>query len=100
VRGYWAIARLSILINRDLRRAALFLWMIPFSAALSRALTASLTISLASSILPSAMSFLAFLMKVRARERNIWLRSLLLAELLMRFFADAVFAKVLPPSFL
>ena len=42
-------------INRDLRRAALFLWMMPCWAALSSALTAWRAITSASSSWPAAI---------------------------------------------
>ncbi len=80
-------------MRRALRRAALFLWMTPFTAALSRALVACRAVWVASSSLPWAMSRSVFFMKVRARERKTRFRSLLRAEDLSLFFADAVVAK-------
>jgi hypothetical protein len=51
-----SLAWFNRFINRDLLRAALFLWMIPFCAALSKELTACRAIASASSIWPAAMS--------------------------------------------
>lgn len=45
----WLRASLSFCISRDLRRDALFLWMMPFWAALSRALAACWAMASASS---------------------------------------------------
>ena len=51
-----SLAWLNRFNKRDLLRAALFLWMIPFCAALSRELTASRAAASASSIWPAAIS--------------------------------------------
>lgn len=65
----------SFFIKRLFRRAALFLWMIFFSAALSSALKAWRVACRASSRFPSAISSCAFLMKVRALPRytRLWI---------------------------
>jgi hypothetical protein len=68
----------SFFIKRPLRRAALFLWITPFSAALSMALIAFKTASFVSG-LPSSKAARAWFTAVRAAPRTL--------RLLMRRFS-------------
>jgi hypothetical protein len=79
-------------ISRPLRRAALRGCKIPLRAALSSLLAAWRSDSSASSNSLLAMSVRVFLTEVRAEERATRLRSRRLAELRIRFLADAVLA--------
>jgi hypothetical protein len=87
-----AVSAFSFFINRDLRRAALFLCKIPLPAALSSALIAARTAS--ASGLFAKMPVSAFLIIVFTRDLYATLRACLRAFVRMRFFADFVFAKV------
>lgn len=80
---------LNFFMRRDFRLAALFLWMTPFSAALSKALIAALTAAAAWSE-RRAISFSAFLIRVLARERIGLLYSLRLWATLRALSADLV----------
>lgn len=82
--------RLYSFIKRDLRRAALFLWMTPLAAARSSALSA---FSIASTLgLPLSIVARAFLTYVRVDERTTRLRTRRRSELRIRLIADLVFA--------
>jgi hypothetical protein len=80
-----------------LRRAALFLWIMPFCAALSNALSARWAMTSASCSSPEAINLRVFLTYVRARERCTWLILRLRSELRMRLMADFVFANFFTP---
>ena len=68
----------NLFINRDLRRAALLGWIIPFSAALSRELMAVATAVPAASSSPAKISPSALVMLVLTRLRiDLFLRRLL-----------------------
>ena len=86
-------------IRRDLRRAALFLWMTPLSATRSSTLTACSVAASAALESPEAMASSAFLTNVRASERNGLFRSRRRSATRIRFFADFELAKVeCPPQ--
>jgi hypothetical protein len=68
-------ASFSLSIKRDLRRAALLGWIIPFSAALSKELTATITIFCADSSSPEKISLSALIMLVLHRLRTDLLRN-------------------------
>jgi hypothetical protein len=78
-------------MSRDLRRAALFLWMMPFLAALSRALTASRTAPAARSSL-AAKAETAFFTNVPTAERMGRFRAARRSAWRCAFCADLVFA--------
>jgi hypothetical protein len=88
-----ALNRLNFAIKRDLRRAALFLWMIPLPATRSSILTASLTAAAAAAGSPARIANSAFLTYVRAAVRNGRFRCRRRSETRMRFSADLLFAK-------
>lgn len=87
------MAWFNLRIKRDLRRAALFLWIMSFSAALSRARMALATLFFASSNWPASICALALLIYVRASVRILRLRKRLFSEERTRLRADFVFAK-------
>jgi len=76
-------------MRRLLRRAAVFLWMIPLAAAMSMRLTARRTSSTAASVPAEA---LAFLTRVLSSLLTALLRSARLAFVRLRFFWDLIFA--------
>jgi hypothetical protein len=75
----------------------LFLWITPFSAALSRAMSACRAVTSASSNSPAAINPRVFLMYVRARDRCTWLIRRFRSLLRIRLIADCVFANFLLP---
>ena len=75
-------------IKRDLRRAALFLWMTSLSATRSSTLTASKVAALAASTSPDAMATSAFLTNVRASVRSGLFSSRRRSATRIRFFDD------------
>ena len=79
-------------INRDLRRAALLAWIMPFSAALSRETTAAFTAAAAASVSPAKMSCSALVIAVFTWLRTDLLRALRRAITRTCLFADFVFA--------
>lgn len=81
-------------IKRDLRRAALFLWMMPLPAARSSMLIAACTASVEVSCSPSAIASRAFRTKVFAAERYDWFRKRRRSPTRIRFNADFEFAKI------
>ena len=85
---------LSRAIKRDLRRAALFLWMIPFPATRSSTAIASRTVSAAIVWSPSSIVNRAFFTYVFAAERYGWLRARLRSATRIRFSADLLLANV------
>src|SRR4030065_1878687 len=91
--GFSILARRRI--RRPLRRAALFLWIIPFSAALSKALMAASVAVRASAGVPSSMVVRASLTNVRARPGNKRLRRRRLWVCLIRLIADLVLANLI-----
>ena len=90
--------RLNLDISRDLRRAALFLWMMPLPATRSSMLIASPTAVAATVGSPARIASSAFLTKVRAADRYGRLRCRRRSATKMRFFADLLFANPLHPS--
>jgi hypothetical protein len=94
VRDYAATNRLNFAIKRDLRRAALFLWMMPLPATRSSMLIASPTAVAATVASPARIATSAFLTYVRAAVRYGRFRSRRRSETRMRFSADLLFAKV------
>lgn len=94
VRDYAAIIRLNFAIKRDLRRAALFLWMMPLPATRSSMLIASPTAVAAVAGSPTRIATSAFLTKVRAAVRYGRFRNRRRSATRMRFSADLLFAKV------
>ena len=85
-------------IKRDLRRAALFLWMTPLLATRSSTLTASTVAACAASASPAAIATSAFLINVRASVRSGLLRSRRRSEMRIRFFDDFELANCVHPS--
>jgi len=69
-RGYLGFAVLRRLASRDLRREALFLWMMPLVAARSRALIALATVVVATSAGSLVIAATACLTAVRVRVRT------------------------------
>ena len=88
-----AAMRLNFAINRDLRRAALFLWMMPLPATRSSILIASPTAAAATVGSPARMATSAFFTYVLAAVRYGRLRKRRRSETRMRFSADLLFAK-------
>lgn len=86
--------RLNFAIKRDLRRAALFLWMMPLPATRSSMLIASPTAVDAIVASPARIATSAFLTNVRAAVRYGRFRSRRRSATRMRFSADLLFAKV------
>src|ERR671912_361486 len=75
-------------INRDFRRAALFLWITSLSATRSRALTASNVAASAAPTSPDAIATSAFLTNVRASVRSGLFSSRRRSATRIRFFED------------
>jgi hypothetical protein len=75
-------------MSRDLRRAALFLWMTSLSATRSSTLTASNVAALAASTSPDAIATSAFFTNVRASVRSGLFSSRRRSATRMRFFED------------
>src|SRR5918994_3970354 len=75
-------------IKRDLRRAALFLWITSLSATRSRALTASNVAASAAPTSPDAIATSAFLTNVRASVRSGLFSSRRRSATRIRFFED------------
>ena len=94
-----ATSALYLAINRDLRRAALFLWMTSLSATRSSTLIASRVAAPANSTSPLAMATSAFFTNVRAAVRCGLLRSRFFSATRIRFFDDFEFAKFHNPRF-
>jgi hypothetical protein len=84
----------SLFIKRPLRRAAAFLWITPFSAALSSALMALRTSSLVSGVL-FAKEARAWLTAVRDAPRTLRLLIRRFSFCLFRLICDCMLAKVL-----
>lgn len=92
----WALlepSALNFFIRRDLRRAALFGWMMPFDAIRSSVRAASSTATSAEPWSPAVMASSAFLTSVRADDRNGRFRCRRRSETRIRFSADLLFAK-------
>src|SRR5512143_283043 len=87
----------NFFIKRDLRRAALFLWITPLDAARSSSLIARFTASAPSADSPCTAEF-AFLTAVRTLERTSVLRARLRADERIRLIADRVLATLPPES--
>lgn len=81
-------------IKRDLRRAALFLWIIPFPATRSSTAIASRTDSAAIVWSPSSIVKRARFTYVFAAERYGWLRARRRSATRIRFSADLLLANV------
>ena len=95
-----ALALLNFAISLLLRRAALFLWITPFEAALSSSAQATRSASIVSTS-PTMIDCSAFLTIVLTLERSIWFRMRFRSSARMCFFADCVFAnEILPQSWL
>ena len=92
------VNRFSLAINRDLRRAALFLWTTPLPATRSSILIASVTAVAASAWSPPAIAVSALRTKVRAADLYGRFRCRRRSETRIRFSADFVFAKTDHPS--
>ena len=75
-------------INRDLRRAALFLWITSLSATRSSTLTASSVAASAASTSPDAIATSAFFTNVRASVRSGLFSSRRRSATRIRFFDD------------
>jgi hypothetical protein len=75
-------------INRDFRRAALFLWITSLSATRSSTLTASSVAASAASMSPDAIATSAFLTNVRASVRSGLFSSRRRSATRIRFFDD------------
>ena len=90
----YAPNRFNLVINRDLRRAALFLWIMPFPATRSSMLIASPTAVDAVVESPARIASSAFFTNVRADVRNGRLRRRRRSATRIRFFAESLFAKV------
>ncbi len=89
--GFYAAAATNawyLAINRDFRRAALFLWMTSLSATRSSTLTASRMAASAVATSPEAMATSAFFTKVRASVRNGLFSSRRRSATRIRFFDD------------
>jgi hypothetical protein len=89
----YAPIRLNLAINRDLRRAALFRWMMPLPATRSSMLIASPTAVAADEESPVRIAISAFLTNVRAAVRYGRLRRRRRSATRIRFFAESLFAK-------
>lgn len=86
-------------ISRDLRRAALFLWITSLSATRSSTLTASNMAASAALRSPDAMAASAFFTNVRASVRSGLFSSRRRSATRIRFFDDFELAKrVNPPQ--
>ena len=96
VLGNQALIAFNLLLRRDLRRAARFLWCKPFDAALSICEEASRYAMLAASLSFSEISFRSFLMDERSDERWLTLCSRRLVFCRARFLACGELAKGLP----
>src|SRR6186997_628797 len=83
----------SLFIRRLLRRAALFLWITPFSAALSMALIAFNTASFVSGS-PASKAARAWLTAVRAAPRTLRLLRRRFSFCRFRLICDLILAKV------
>lgn len=83
---------LNFVINRDFRRAALFLWMMPLPATRSRILIASPTAVAATAWSPDLIANSAFFTKVRDADRYGRFLARRCSATRMRFFADLLFA--------
>src|SRR5215212_4511000 len=87
-------------INRDLRRAALFLWITSLSATRSSTLTASSIAASAAPASPDARATSAFLTNVRASVRRGLFSSRRRSATRIRFFDDFELANLKnPPQF-
>lgn len=84
--------RLNLAISRDLRRAALFLWMMPLPATRSSMLRAARTACAAASRSPDRMAISARLTNVRAAVRYGRFRWRRRSATRIRFSADLLFA--------
>lgn len=82
----------SFAINRDLRRAALFLWMTPLLATRSNVLIAAATAAAAIASSPAVIASLAFRTVLRAVVRCGWFRNRRRSATRIRFNADLLFA--------
>ena len=91
-----ALIAFNLLLSRDLRRAARFLWCRPFDAALSICAVAARYATPAASLSFSEISFRSFLMDERSDERWLTLCSRRLVFCRARFLACGVLAKGLP----
>ncbi len=83
---------LNFAINRDFRRAALFLWMMPLPATRSKMLIASPTAVAAADWSPALIANSAFLTNVRAADRYGRFLARRCSATRIRFFADLLFA--------
>ena len=84
-------------ISRDLRRAALFLWITSLSATRSSTLTASNMAASAALRSPDAMAASAFFTNVRASVRSGLFSSRRRSATRIRFFDDFELAKLVNP---
>jgi len=101
--GLYAVAATNawyFAIRRDLRRAALFLWITSLSATRSSTLTAANVAASAALTSPDAMATSAFFTKVRASVRRGLFSSRRLSATRIRFFDDFELAnRDNPPQF-
>ena len=86
---------LNFAINRDFRRAALFLWMIPLLATRSNMLIASPTAVAATAGSPALIANSAFFTYVRAADRYGRFRARRCSATRIRFFADLLLATLI-----
>ncbi len=86
---------LNFVINRDFRRAALFLWMMPLPATRSNMLMASPTAVAATGWSPALMANSAFFTKVRAADRYGRFLARRRSATRMRFLADLLLATLI-----
>src|SRR3954469_96694 len=84
-------------IRRDLRRAALFLWITSLSATRSSTLTASRVAASAVATSPEAIATSAFFTNVRASVRSGLFSSRRRSATRMRFFDDLELANPINP---
>ncbi len=83
---------LNFAINRDFRRAALFLWMMPLPATRSSMLIASPTAVAAAVWSPALIASSAFFTNVRAADRYGRFLARRCSATRIRFFADLLLA--------
>jgi hypothetical protein len=81
--------------RRDLRRAAVFLWMMPRLAALSTRLDVALKIVCDASSSPPAIVVRLFFTNVLIADFTDWFRRRRLRDLITSFFADLEFGTFL-----
>ncbi len=89
---YFFLAAFCAFARRDFIRAALFLWITPDFAALSKTEAHAGVTAFTSSVFPDAMAVLAAFAAVFTRLRTARFRFAAAADLRMFFCADLIFA--------